>query len=209
MAATASSRSCRRRARCRASWRCRTAAARRRLRRAVDHRRELRRAPVRGRAGARLLPVPRSRATATCSSTTKKSTTCGARSKANSRSAATARRCGSRPPPTARPTWSTSCCSSSRSTPLDCYLVPGPVNLNRFSAIYDLAQRSGPEVPAVHPRAAGAPGRRHRPVRGHPPARRAAASSLSQLRPGHGSAAPGRHRSAGAGDQADAVSHRR
>src|SRR6202167_1682164 len=27
-------------------------------------------------------------------------------------------------------------------TPLDCYQVPGPVNLNRFSAIYDLAQRS-------------------------------------------------------------------
>src|ERR1700674_1041542 len=27
-------------------------------------------------------------------------------------------------------------------TPLDCYQVPGPVNLNRFSAIYDLAQRT-------------------------------------------------------------------
>jgi len=26
-------------------------------------------------------------------------------------------------------------------TPLDCYRVPGPVNLNRFSAVYDLAQR--------------------------------------------------------------------
>src|SRR6202021_3603445 len=36
-------------------------------------------------------------------------------------------------------------------TPLDCYLVPGPVNLNRFSAIYDLAQRSDLKYPPFTP----------------------------------------------------------
>src|ERR1700734_1506811 len=36
-------------------------------------------------------------------------------------------------------------------TPLDCYLVPGPVNLNRFSAIYDLAQRSDLKYPPFPP----------------------------------------------------------
>jgi polyphosphate kinase len=36
-------------------------------------------------------------------------------------------------------------------TPLDCYQVPGPVNLNRFSAIYDLAQRSDLKYPAFTP----------------------------------------------------------
>src|ERR1700691_4048478 len=36
-------------------------------------------------------------------------------------------------------------------TPLDCYQVPGPVNLNRFSAIYDLAQRSDLKYPPFTP----------------------------------------------------------
>jgi len=34
-------------------------------------------------------------------------------------------------------------------SPLDCYQVPGPVNLNRFSAIYALAQRADPGVLAI------------------------------------------------------------
>jgi polyphosphate kinase len=42
----------------------------------------------------------------------------------------------------------------------DCYRVPGPVNLNRFSAIYDLAQRSDlkypPFTPGLPPRLVGA-----------------------------------------------------
>jgi len=41
-------------------------------------------------------------------------------------------------------------------TPLDCYQVPGPVNLNRFSAIYDLAQRSDLKY---HPFTPGLPAR--------------------------------------------------
>lgn len=36
-------------------------------------------------------------------------------------------------------------------TPLDCYAVPGPVNLNRFNAIYDLAQRNDLKYPAFTP----------------------------------------------------------
>jgi polyphosphate kinase len=44
-------------------------------------------------------------------------------------------------------------------TPLDCYQVPGPVNLNRFSAIYDLAQRPElkypPFTPGLPPRMVG------------------------------------------------------
>src|SRR5208282_5447643 len=43
---------------------------------------------------------------------------------------------------------------------LDCYQVPGPVNLNRFSAIYDLAQRPElkypPFTPGLPPRLVGA-----------------------------------------------------
>jgi len=45
-------------------------------------------------------------------------------------------------------------------TPIDCYQVPGPVNLNRFSAIYDLAQRPElkypPFTPGLPPRLIGA-----------------------------------------------------
>ena len=45
-------------------------------------------------------------------------------------------------------------------TPLDCYQVPGPVNLNRFSAIYGLAQRADlkypPFTPGLPPRLVGA-----------------------------------------------------
>jgi polyphosphate kinase len=45
-------------------------------------------------------------------------------------------------------------------TPLDCYQVPGPVNLNRFSAIYSLAQRADlkypPFTPGLPPRLVGA-----------------------------------------------------
>ena len=33
----------------------------------------------------------------------------------------------------------------------DCYQVPGPVNLNRFSAIYDLAQRPDLKYPPFTP----------------------------------------------------------
>jgi polyphosphate kinase len=44
-------------------------------------------------------------------------------------------------------------------TALDCYQVPGPVNLNRFSAIYDLAQRPDlkypPFTPGLPPRMVG------------------------------------------------------
>jgi polyphosphate kinase len=36
-------------------------------------------------------------------------------------------------------------------TPGDCYQVPGPVNLNRFSAIYDLAQRTDLKYPTFTP----------------------------------------------------------
>jgi polyphosphate kinase len=36
-------------------------------------------------------------------------------------------------------------------SPLDCYQVPGPVNLNRFSAIYDLAQRADLKYPPFTP----------------------------------------------------------
>ena len=61
----------------------------------------------------------------------------------------------------------------------DCYQVPGPVNLNRFSAIYDLAQRPDLKYPPFTPGLPRAPGRRHRPVRGDPPARRAAAPPVS------------------------------
>ena len=50
---------------------------------------------------------------------------------------------------------------------------------------------SGPQVPALHTGAAGAPARRDRSVRRDPPARRAATPSLPQLRSRHGSAAPG------------------
>ena len=43
---------------------------------------------------------------------------------------------------------------------VDCYQVPGPVNLNRFSAIYDLAQRADlkypPFTPGLPPRLVGA-----------------------------------------------------
>ena len=81
----------------------------------------------------------------------KKSTTCGARSRASWRSAATAPRCGSRPPPIVRTTWSTSCCSSSRSRRSTAIRCPGPVNLNRFSAIYDLAQRADLKYPPFTP----------------------------------------------------------
>src|SRR5580658_7674357 len=35
--------------------------------------------------------------------------------------------------------------------PTDCYQVPGPVNLNRFSAIYDLAQRADLKYPPFTP----------------------------------------------------------
>ncbi len=35
--------------------------------------------------------------------------------------------------------------------PIDCYRVPGPVNLNRFSAIYDLAQRPDLKFPPFMP----------------------------------------------------------
>ena len=45
-------------------------------------------------------------------------------------------------------------------SPLDCYQVPGPVNLNRFSAIYALAQRADlkypPFTPGLPPRLVGA-----------------------------------------------------
>ncbi len=45
-------------------------------------------------------------------------------------------------------------------TAVDCYSVPGPVNLNRFSAIYDLAQRAdlkyAPFTPGLPPRLIGA-----------------------------------------------------
>jgi polyphosphate kinase len=45
-------------------------------------------------------------------------------------------------------------------SPLDCYQVPGPVNLNRFSAIYALAQRPDlkypPFTPGLPPRLVGA-----------------------------------------------------
>jgi polyphosphate kinase len=45
-------------------------------------------------------------------------------------------------------------------TQLDCYQVPGPVNLNRFSAIYDLAQRAdlkyAPFTPGLPARLVGA-----------------------------------------------------
>jgi polyphosphate kinase len=36
-------------------------------------------------------------------------------------------------------------------SPRDCYQVPGPVNLNRFSAIYDLAQRADLKYPSFTP----------------------------------------------------------
>jgi len=36
-------------------------------------------------------------------------------------------------------------------SPNDCYQVPGPVNLNRFSAIYDLAQRTDLKYPSFTP----------------------------------------------------------
>ena len=94
-------------------------------------------------------------------------------------------------------------------TAVDCYSVPGPVNLNRFSAIYDLAQRADLKYAAVHAGVAAATDRRHRPVRRHPPARPAAAPPVPQLRPGDGFPAPGGRRSGRAGDQADALSHRR
>jgi polyphosphate kinase len=45
-------------------------------------------------------------------------------------------------------------------SPLDCYQVPGPVNLNRFSAVYALAQRPDlkypPFTPGLPPRLVGA-----------------------------------------------------
>jgi polyphosphate kinase len=36
-------------------------------------------------------------------------------------------------------------------SPLDCYRVPGPVNLNRFSAIYDMVQRADLKYPPFTP----------------------------------------------------------
>jgi polyphosphate kinase len=45
------------------------------------------------------------------------------------------------------PTWSSFCCTSSRSRRSIATSVPGPVNLNRFSAIYDLAQRADLKYP--------------------------------------------------------------
>ena len=70
---------------------------------------------------------------------------------------------------TARRTWCSSCCGSSRSATLDLYSVPGPVNLNRLSAIYDLVQRPDLKYPIFTPGMPRAPGRRHRHVRGDPP----------------------------------------
>ena len=74
---------------------------------------------------------------------------------------------------------------------LDTCIVPGPVNLNRLSALYDLVQRPDLKYPIFTPGTAAAPGRQHRPVRGHPPEGSAAASPLPELRAGHGLRAPG------------------
>ena len=79
-------------------------------------------------------------------------------------------------------------------TPGDCYQVPGPVNLNRFSAIYDLAQRTDLKYPtASHPGFPRPSGGRHRPVcsRSSASTRRTAASSVPQLRSRDGLSSPG------------------
>ena len=76
-------------------------------------------------------------------------------------------------------------------TPLDCYLVPGPVNLNRFSAIYDLAQRSdlkyAPFTPGLPARLVGATDLfaaiRQRDVLLHHPYRSSARSWICCARP--------------------------
>ena len=156
----------------------------------------------------RLLSSSASRATATCSSTRKKSTTCGARWRASWRSAATAPRCGSKPPRTARRTSRISCWSSSRCRAHDLYRVAGPVNLNRLSAIYDLVERRDLKYPPFIAGAAATVTRygdlfersAQRDVLLHHPFQ-SFAPVMDFLR--QAAADP-----AGAGDQADAVPHR-
>ncbi len=53
--------------------------------------------------------------------------------------------------PTARRKWSISCCGSSRSARSTGIRCPGPVNLNRLSAIYDLVERPDLKYPLFTP----------------------------------------------------------
>ncbi len=90
----------------------------------------------------------------------------------------------------------------------DLYRVSGPVNLNRLSVIYELAGRSDLKYPLFTPAlpeqlSSGADLFEQLRVRDVP-----AAPTLPELRAGDGLPAPGGRRPAGAGHQADAVSHR-
>ena len=90
-----------------------------------------------------------------------------------------------------------------------CIESTGPVNLNRLSAIYDLAGAQRPEVPALHARPARQSGPAHGSVRAAPRRAtccctirsRASRRCIDFLRLARG-------RPAGAGHQADAVPHR-
>ncbi len=91
-------------------------------------------------------------------------------------------------------------------SPTDLYQVLGPVNLNRLLAVYDLVDRPGLEVPAVHARRAEA-AREHEPVRGDLEARHPAASSVRVVRAGDRLRLPRGERPRRARDQADALPH--
>ena len=77
--------------------------------------------------------------------------TCAARSRASSRTAATATRCAWRPPATAPQDMVKFLQAQFASAFLDTYPVDGPVNLNRLSAVYDLIQRPDLKYPIFTP----------------------------------------------------------
>ena len=207
--ATASWPWCRRRARCRASWRCRPRAGASGFVALSTIVEAFVAAPVHRHAGARLLPVSRH----------------------PQQRPVRRRRRGGRPAPRARGRAGAAAlrrggaardrrqlpgrhgrvpAAAVRARRARLLSVPGPVNLNRFSAIYDMVAAAGPEVPAVH----AGPGRRacsarndlfdairqrdmllHHPFQSFAPV-------MDLLR--QAAADPD-----GAGDQADAVPHRR
>ena len=201
-------RSCRCRARCRASSACRSPQRRRSdaFRLPVDGHLDVRRAAVQ-RHEVEGAGSSASRATAICSSTTKKWTTCCAPSKASSRSVATARPCD----------WKLARLSARHrrlpAAPLRAQQgrsVPGerPVNLNRLMAIYDLVERPDLKYPAFTPSVPKRLIGEGRHLRGHARRRPAAAPSVRIVRAGDRLSAPGGQRSRRARDQADAVPRR-
>ena len=179
-----------------------------RLRVPVVDRARKRRRSVSRHEGDRVVISFESRATATCSSTKKKSTICCARSKANCRRAVSATKCGWKSRTTRRAEIIASLMAEFGLTENDIYLCRGPVNLNRLSALPDLVDRPDLKFPGFIPGFAGAVERDQRSVRGDPQRRSAAASSVSDVYAGGRFPAAGGGRSRRVVDPANAVSNR-